>query len=498
MPSGIGSPYGFFEADYHRTLFPLRVNRIVIEHGHKEILRLLRTEILARPRKNKLGGSFLPQQRVYAAKSGLNLRRTVKLDPVAEFFLYDLVYANRARFTSRKRGSRIAYGYSFERGVPIPGSDAYAALRGKLGQLRLEYRYFRSLDIATYFNSLYHHDLENWFNGRGQKRWSAAFGKFLREINSGRSVDCLPQGLYPAKVIGSHFLDDLVDESKRLRCARMVRFMDDIYLFDNSERVLTEDYQTVQKLLGEKALSVNTEKSRSGYAATATTLHEEIDHVKVRLLQKRRKAVLASGDEEEEEKIAESLTDEERDYLLNLVRQQSLEEDDAELALSLMRESAHKLEGSLIAIFEQHPSLAKAVYRVLAHIKDKTEMAKAFLALLRGDAFLTEFQLFWLGMIVEGYLLDTRVAGDLLIALYKHAEATPVSRAKILEIAENRFGMRDLRMDHLRSGQSDWLAWAAAVGSRTVNKAQRNHVLKYFKNASMMNRLISDCVRALP
>jgi len=48
-----------------------------------------------------------------------------------------------------------------------------------------------------------------------------------------------------------------------------------------------------------------------------------------------------------------------------------------------MRESADKLEGSLIAIFEQHPSLAKAVYRVLAHIKDKTEMAKAFLALLR-------------------------------------------------------------------------------------------------------------------
>jgi len=90
------------------------------------------------------------------------------------------------------------------------------------------------------------------------------------------------------------------------------------------------------------------------------------------------------------------------------------------------------------------------------------------------------------------------VAGDLLIALFEHAEATPISQAKILEIAENRFGMPDLRTNYLRSGQSDWLAWAAAVGSRSVNKAQRNHVLKYFKNASMMNRLISDCVRALP
>jgi hypothetical protein len=110
MPSGIQSAYSFFEADYHRTLFPLKVNRIVVEHAHNEILRLLRTEILARPRKNKPEGTFLPQQRVYAAKSGLNLRRTVKLDPVAEFFLYDLVYMNRARFTSQKKGYRIAFG----------------------------------------------------------------------------------------------------------------------------------------------------------------------------------------------------------------------------------------------------------------------------------------------------------------------------------------------------------------------------------------------------
>src|SRR5205807_1580799 len=132
------------------------------------------------------------------------------------------------------------------------------------------------------------------------------------------------------------------------------------------------------------------------------------------------------------------------------------------------------------------------------HISDKTEMANAFLKLIRGDAFLTEFQLFWLGMIVEEHLLGTRAAGDLLMALFQHAEATPISRAKILEIPENRFGMPDLRTEHLRTGQSDWLAWASAVGSRRVNKAQRNHVLKYFKNASMMNRLIADCVRALP
>jgi hypothetical protein len=34
---------------------------------------------------------FLPQKRVFATKQGGHLRRTFKLDPVAEMFLYDLV-----------------------------------------------------------------------------------------------------------------------------------------------------------------------------------------------------------------------------------------------------------------------------------------------------------------------------------------------------------------------------------------------------------------------
>ena len=49
-----------------------------------------------------------------------------------------------------------------------------------------------------------------------------AFGGFLREINSGRSIDCLPQGLYPCKMIGSDFFR-FIDNSSRLKPALQIR-----------------------------------------------------------------------------------------------------------------------------------------------------------------------------------------------------------------------------------------------------------------------------------
>jgi hypothetical protein len=100
-------------------------------------------------------------------------------------------------------------------------------------------------------------------------------------------------------------------------------------------------------------------------------------------------------------------------------------------------------------------------------------------------------------MMVEDYLLSTSVAGDLLISIYEHPWATSVTKAKILEIPEMRFGLPELREEQLKEGKSDWLAWSAAVGSRTKKKVSRNYVLNYFKNASSINRLIAEIISGL-
>ena len=42
-------------------------------------------------------------------------------------------------------------------------------------------------------------------------------------------------------------------------------------------------------------------------------------------------------------------------------------------------------------------------------------------------------------------------------SLYKHADATDITRAKILEIADHRYGLPEMRETYLREGRSDWL-----------------------------------------
>jgi hypothetical protein len=277
----------FFLDDFPRTLFPLDTNKILIERGAAEIIAY--TDDLVSGK-----GSFLPQRRVYANKDALHLRRTVKLDAVAEFFLYDLVYRNRTRFRNPHAKKRQHFGYRFEDGKPISPSRSYSDFKAAVWTGTFETEEFTSFDVSAYFNGVYHHDLHAWFAALRPEdpQDTIAFGKFFREINAGRSLDCLPQGLYPAKMIGNDFLR-FIEESSMIRADRIVRFMDDVYLFDNDARVLQSDFAEAQRLLGLKGLSVNASKTRTGGVPSTDEADEQIGQLKKRLLKRRRYLILS-------------------------------------------------------------------------------------------------------------------------------------------------------------------------------------------------------------
>jgi hypothetical protein len=181
----------FFLEDLPRTLFPLTTNKILVELGHAELLAFA-LELIAQD------GNFLPQRRVYANKDHLHLRHTVKLDPVAEFFFYHIIHKNRHKFRKPHTTHRQHFGYRLEEGRPIAPSKSYADFKSAVARetfLTEEFTYF---DIASYFNSLYHHDLHAWFAALepDDPTDTVAFGKFLREINAGRSL-----GSGPIKVL---------------------------------------------------------------------------------------------------------------------------------------------------------------------------------------------------------------------------------------------------------------------------------------------------------
>jgi hypothetical protein len=221
--------------------------------------------------------------------------------------------------------------------------------------------------------------------------------------------------------------------------------------------------------------------------------------VKRALLQIRRD-VVAHGYCEDVETTEEirKLTNDEVSTLKDMLQRSQLEEEDIELVLALMVEHSDDVLLRFRDLLREFPNLAKNVYLFCRHIKDKDSVTTLVLEYLKETTVVPEFQLFWIGMMLEDHLLATKRAGDLVNALMNHPWATTITKAKVLEIATMKYGLPELRSEQLKGGNSDWLAWAAAVGSRKNNRASRNYVLNYFKNASQMNALIRDIISEIP
>jgi len=419
------------------------------------------------------------------------------LDPVAEYFIYDIVYRNRTRFRKDHARHRQSFGYRFKSGKPQSPMTSYREFRKAVLKGAKEYRFSLRLDVALYFNSIYHHDLTAYFAEHG---WGiedvVQLGQFLRQINAGRSIDCLPHGMSPCKTIGAEFLR-FVDNSARLRSPLLLRFLDDIYLFSDTAADLTGDQLTIQELLGEKGLSLNSDKTTFTEGPHGD-LESEIDAIKVGLLQIRQHRIEVSGEMiEVATPVMTRLTDEQTNYLLELLRDPNIEEADAELVLTLLTEHGDEVLERLGSIMPRFPSLAKTIYTFVKKLPERKGLAELVLDFLQTAENATEYQLFWLAKIAEEFLIDDARFGELLIRLYEHREATLVTQAKVLEIPEHRFGMPELREPFLRSGQSNWLAWAAAVGTRRQTAQSRNHVLSYFANGSALNGVIAASLRRI-
>jgi hypothetical protein len=486
----------FIKADFSGTLFPLKTNLFMAERHEAELSEYIYQKVLDDQNK---ADNFLPQQRVHATKPHGHLRRSLKLDPVAEYFLYDVTYRNRAVFRPEVNTTRRSFGYRFKSGAQVSVHSAYGEYKASLFESDKLFAHKLQFDIASYFNSLYHHDISHWFAAASgvSEVDSKALGQFLREINAGRSVDFLPQGIYPSKMIGNEFLK-LVDLSGQLKSACMVRFMDDFTLFDNDADVLRQDFIRVQQILGQYALNVNPSKTHfdkdfNGVEETLSELHQSLKEI----VEEIEVVHTASSVEfiEVEKETESKLTGVQVNALLALLKDESLEESDADLILGFLRSHSDSILEQIPDLLRRFPNLIKHIYSVCGTISEKPELAAVLLDYLKKEGFFLEYQLFWLTCIVEDHLLGHGCYGELLMRLYELTQDYKIARAKVLEIPEQGYGFKEIRSEYLKTGQSDWLSWASAMGSRSLKAAERNYVLDYFSKGSPMNFLIAGCAK---
>lgn len=492
----MSATFDFVKTDFASTLFPLKTNLLVAEKHEQEVSEYIYQKILD---DNQTADNFLSQQRVHATKPRDHLRRTVKLDPVAEYFLYDVTYRNRSIFRPEVSNARRSFGYRFMDGAHIPVHKAYNVYKLSLKENNAKFKHNLQFDIAAYFNCIYHHDISHWFAARQgvSEVDSNALGKFFREINAGRSVDFLPHGIYPSKMIGNEFLK-VVDLSAQLKSSVLVRFMDDFTLFDNDPDVLRQDFLRIQQLLGQYGLNVNPsktfyDKSIGDVQETLSVLRESLFEI----VQEIHEVQGVSGVDivEVENEIETNLTDDQVNALLSLLKDESLDEADADLILSFLRAHSDSILEHLPTLLRRFPNLTKHIYSVCSTVSEKAELATVLLEHLKKETFFLEYQLFWLACIVEDYLIGHGCYGEVLMKIFELTQDFKIARAKVLEIPEQGFGFKEIRGEFLKTGQSDWLSWASAMGSRSLKAAERNYVLDYFSKGSPLNYLIAGCAK---
>lgn len=474
----------------------MKTNLLVLKNYERETAEYISTRVLsdAHPADN-----FLAQQRVHATKPRGHLRRTVKLDPVAEYFLYDTVYKNRAIFRSQVSPQRQSFGYRFKDGNHVPVHVAYTAYKASLAEHASSHKHRLQFDIASYFNTLYHHDIAHWFAASSGVSEADAdgMGKFFREINAGRSVDFLPHGIYPAKMIGNEFLK-LVDLSGLLKSSVISRFMDDFNLFDNDPATIQQDFFRIQHLLGQFGLNVNPskthfDKTEGSVEDTLSAIHESLIEIVEGVAQVEGVSGIDFVDVEEE--IVSGLSEDQVSSLLSLLRDESLEEADADLILGFLRAHSDDILEHLPTLLRRFPNLIKHLYALCATVTDKPALSAILLEHLKNAPYFVEYQLFWLACLVEDHLQGHGCYGDVLVKLYELTPDFRIARAKVLEIPEQGFGLKELRSDYLKTGQSDWLSWASASGTQTLKKAERNYVLDYFSKGSPLNFIVAESVK---
>lgn len=471
----------FFLDDFNQTLYPLDTTKFLVENGFDDLTKFIE--------EKSPESLFFPQTRVYSPKNEGHLRRTHKLDPIAEFAIYLFIYKNRNKFKKCLKPNRTNFGYRFSEGLPIQLGLAFSEYNKKILEYKDQYEFQIKFDIASYFNSIYHHDLQNWLSENIDQADAEKLSILFRKVNSGISVDFLTHGIYPTKMIGSHFLS-FIDYSDQIRCEASVRLMDDICLFSNSRSQLMEDFQTIQKLLGYKMLNVNPEKTswlKKRNQNISQFVQDTLDSLNIPI-----EFDTGSGLEIiDYEKV--NLSNQQINAIVELLGGEDRTDEDTSLLLQLIIDNSKNVTGLIPPIIFNHPSSCKKIFIACA-AADPEVLAKLLVDMISNNNGLSEYQLFWIAKIAEAYLTTTSFFGVLLIDAFQHKNAGPISKAKVLEIPINTHGLRELREPYLKNGESSWLSWSAAVGSRNEPKQGRNHVLQYFRKNSAQCELIASIV----
>jgi len=293
-------------------------------------------------------------------------------------------------------------------------SECYKPFEYKIQEKCSQYQYCLKTDIASFFETIYQHFLISQLHSTNiQKGYINILEKALLAWRENKSYGIL-QGMYPSDLFGNYYLSQ-IDYYLKLANFDFVRFVDDIYIFSNSEYDLKKIIITICKDLRQQGLFLNENKTLLAESKTICDQLLEFDQLffdinnmftMLQYEEKRALYMLGYGFQIDWESEAESAVDIIDGFRIDVVEELYKHKDtakyqkDAILKFCLPLLTKFKSVLPLLSIkddISKSPHLAKHFAQYLATIERGNEsITQTLEGILFQNNFIFEYEQMWL------------------------------------------------------------------------------------------------------
>lgn len=366
-------------------------------------------------------------------------------------------------------------------------------------------------DVASYFESLYQHNLINLLHGSGcPPKIVNLLEKVLLDWMEKASHGIL-QGMFPSDFLGNFYLLFL-DSDLSIRGVPHVRYVDDLYIFYSTLEDARKGLVDLCNTLRQEGLHLN--ESKTEILKTKDLLYEETEID--RMINKAREEIEAQtfavdfygfqliwiGEEGGEEVDEEKIELKSVELLYKQINQTDMEAEKIEkvcLPIFSFIKSDVAIQRSLTGIIKR-PHLTQLYCSYLSALLSSNEnISKDIVKLVEDNRIIYDWQLLW---IIATLLRVNKISKNTVDSIFRILRDTSKSEAlkglcAIVVGKHGNPGQRRNLKNHYRNEQSPYVRSAILFAAKYLPTNERNTCLRTWGGHSITNSLIAKAVKKI-
>ena len=192
-----------------------------------------------------------PHMTLAVPKTRFGFRVAQQLDPLDALLFAAMVYEMGGNIEENRLGSDSVCSYRFnpsDSGAFYDRDNGWTAYARRSRELAVDHDYVLYIDIADFFNQIYHHRVRGALETSGvPAKRSINVEQFLQRFTAKQSRG-LPVGPSPSHLLAECSLND-VDSFLEQNGTRFVRYIDDFRIFSDSTAELTRLLEEITSIL---------------------------------------------------------------------------------------------------------------------------------------------------------------------------------------------------------------------------------------------------------